>query len=243
MTIPDFVHDDLAALEITLDEEQLARLADYLGRILDANKRMNLTAIREPDAAWRRLIVDSLSVLPGIDSLVSATGSTVKVVDIGSGAGLPGMPIAIARPDVAVTMLETTGKKAEFIRGCLEGLGLTNAQVLQTRAETAGQDIAHRGKYDAAVSRAVGAMSLVLEYSLPLVCEGGRVLAMKGPRVEQELDEAGDALEKLGAGELAVIEAYPESFENDLVIVSIIKERPTPKAYPRLPGVPKKQPL
>ncbi|XAL99552.1 16S rRNA (guanine(527)-N(7))-methyltransferase RsmG [Phycisphaeraceae bacterium D3-23] len=243
MTIPDFVHDDLAALEIDLPADQLARLADYLARILDANTRMNLTAIKEPDAAWRRLIVDSLSVLPGIDALSSATGTAVKVVDIGSGAGLPGMPIAIARPDVFITMLETTGKKADFIRGCIEALGLSNAEVLQARAETAGQDIAHRGVYDAAVSRAVGAMSLVLEYSLPLVREEGRVLAMKGPRFEQELDDAGDALEKLGAGELAVIDAYPESFNNDLVIVSIIKERPTPKAYPRLPGLPKKQPL
>ncbi|MEM9414292.1 MAG: 16S rRNA (guanine(527)-N(7))-methyltransferase RsmG [Planctomycetota bacterium] len=243
MTIPDFVHDDLAALELELGDDALPQLARYLARLLDANTRTNLTAIKEPDAAWRRLIIDSLSVLPGIDALTSATGAAVKVIDIGSGAGLPGMPIAIARPDVRVTMLETTGKKADFIRGCIETLGLENAEVLQTRAETAGQDIAHRGKYDAAVSRAVGAMSLVLEYSLPLVREGGRVLAMKGPRVEQELDEAGDALDKLGAGELAMIDAYPETFENDLVIVSIIKDRATPKAYPRLPGVPKKQPL
>jgi len=243
MPIPDFVHDDLAALEIALEPDQLDRLADYLARVLQANQRMNLTAIREEDAAWRRLIVDSLSVLPGIDDVESATGAAVRVVDIGSGAGLPGLPIAIARPGVQVTMLETTGKKADFIRGCIEGLGLNNAQVLQARAETVGQDEQHRGMYDAAVSRAVGAMSLVLEYSLPLVREGGRVLAMKGPRAEQELDEAGDALEKLGAGELAMIEAYPESFANDLVVVSIIKERPTPEQYPRLPGVPKKQPL
>jgi 16S rRNA (guanine527-N7)-methyltransferase len=140
-------------------------------------------------------------------------------------------------------MLETTGKKADFIRGCIAALGLSNARVIQQRAETLGQEAGHRGVYDAAVSRAVGAMALVLEYSLPLVREGGRVLAMKGPRVEQELAESGDALEKLGAGELAVIEAYPESFGNDLVIVSIIKDRSTPKAYPRQPGIPKKQPL
>ena len=243
MPIPDFVHDDLAALEIALTDAQLAQLADYLARILDANTRMNLTAVKEPDAAWRRLIVDSLTVLPGIDDLKLVAGGAVSVVDIGSGAGLPGVPIAIARPGVRVTMLETTGKKADFIRGCVEALGLENARVVQDRAETLGQAEGHRGVYDAAVSRAVGAMPLVLEYSLPLVREGGRVLAMKGPRFEQELDAAGDALDKLGAGELAVVEAYPESFGNDLVIVSILKDRPTPKAYPRLPGVPKKQPL
>lgn len=243
MTIPDFVHDDLAALEIELSGGQLAQLADYLARVLDANTRMNLTAIKEPDAAWRRLIIDSLTVLPGIDDLEPAAGGAVSIIDIGSGAGLPGLPLAIARPGVQVTMLETTGKKADFIRGCIEALGLANAQVIQQRAETLGQDEQHRARYDAAVSRAVGAMPLVLEYSLPLVREGGRVLAMKGPRAEQELEESGDAMDKLGGGDLAVIDAYPESFENELVIVSIIKERPTPNAYPRLPGIPKKQPL
>lgn len=243
MTIPDFVHDDLAALEIELTGGQLAQLADYLARVLDANTRMNLTAIKVPDAAWRRLIIDSLTVLPGIDDLEPAAGGAVSIIDIGSGAGLPGLPLAIARPGVQVTMLETTGKKADFIRSCIEALGLTNAKVIQQRAETLGQDEQHRARYDAAVSRAVGAMPLVLEYSLPLVREGGRVLAMKGPRAEQELEESGDAMDKLGGGDLAVIDAYPESFENDLVIVSIIKDRPTPNAYPRLPGIPKKQPL
>lgn len=243
MTIPDFVHDDLAALEIELSSGQLAQLADYLARVLDANTRTNLTAIKEPDAAWRRLIIDSLTVLPGIDDLEPVADGAVRIIDIGSGAGLPGLPLAIARPGVQVTMLETTGKKADFIRGCIEALGLTNAKVIQQRAETLGQDEQHRARYDAAVSRAVGAMPLVLEYSLPLVREGGRVLAMKGPRAEQELEASGDAMDKLGAGDLAVIDAYPESFENDLVIVSIIKDRPTPNAYPRLPGIPKKQPL
>lgn len=243
MTIPDFVHDDLAALEIELSSGQLAQLADYLARVLDANTRMNLTAIKEPDAAWRRLIIDSLTVLPGIDDLEPVADGAIRIIDIGSGAGLPGLPLAIVRPGVQVTMLETTGKKADFIRSCIEALGLTNAKVIQQRAETLGQDEQHRARYDAAVSRAVGAMPLVLEYSLPLVREGGRVLAMKGPRAEQELEESGDAMDKLGGGDLAVIDAYPESFENDLVIVSIIKDRPTPDAYPRLPGIPKKQPL
>lgn len=243
MNVPDFVINDLAALEIALTDAQLAQLADYLARVLDANTRMNLTAVKEPDAAWRRLIVDALSVLPGIDDLEPVAGGAVIVIDIGSGAGLPGVPIAIARPEVQVTMLETTGKKAEFIGGCIDALGLENARVIQQRAETLGQDTEHRGKYDAAVSRAVGAMPLVLEYSLPLVREGGRVLAMKGPRAEQELEDSGDAMDILGGGDLAVIDAYPEAFGNDLVIVSIIKDRPTPKAYPRLPGIPKKQPL
>ncbi|MEM1353627.1 MAG: 16S rRNA (guanine(527)-N(7))-methyltransferase RsmG [Planctomycetota bacterium] len=237
--IPPFVLEDLSTLEIELTPEQFDQLARYLALVMEANQRMNLTAIREADAAWRRLIVDSLTVLPGLDMLEQGE----QVIDIGSGAGLPGVPLAIARPGLGFTMLEATGKKAAFIQSCIDELGLANAVVTQARAETIGQDPQFREQCAAAVSRAVGPMSMVLEYSLPLVQVGGRVLAMKGPRVEQELDEAGDALAKLGAGELAIIDAYPESFGNDLVIVSIIKEASTPKAYPRLPGVPKKQPL
>lgn len=237
--IPPFVLEDLAALEIELTPEQLDQLARYLALVLEANTRMNLTAIREEDAAWRRLIIDSLTVLPGLDMLEPGS----QVIDVGSGAGLPGVPLAIARPGLKLTMLEATGKKAAFIQSCIDELGLKNAKVVSERAETVGQNPSFRGQYAAAVSRAVGPMSLVLEYSLPLVSVGGRVLAMKGPKAEQELEEASDALTILGAGDLAIVDAYPESFGNDLVIVSIIKEAETPEEYPRLPGVPKKQPL
>lgn len=236
---PDFVHAELAELEIELTPDQLDKLARYLDMVMQANQRMNLTAIRDEELAWRRLIIDSLTVLPGLDMLDPGS----RVIDIGSGAGLPGVPLAIVRPNLKLTMLEVTGKKAAFIRSCVDALAPHNGSVIQERAETVGQDPAHREQYDAAVSRAVGPMSLVLEYSMPLLHVGGRMLAMKGPRAEQELEDASDALSKLGAGDLAVMEAYPESFENDLVIVSIIKDAATPKAYPRLPGVPKKQPL
>jgi len=237
--IPDFIHQELRDLDIELTPDQLEKLDRYLELVLDENRTTNLTAVREVDAAWRRLIIDSLTVLPGLDEL--EPGSCV--IDVGSGAGLPGMPVAIARPNLSVTLLESTGKKAAFIQRAIDTLGLTNATVLQERAETVGQSPQHRGQYDACVNRAVGPMNVLLEFALPLVSVGGRVLAMKGPKVEEELGESGDALSILGAGDLAVIDAYPESFNNDLVIVSIIKESPTPDEYPRLPGVPKKQPL
>jgi 16S rRNA (guanine527-N7)-methyltransferase len=237
--IPAFVYNELHELDLELTPEQLDRLDRYLALVLDENRTTNLTAIREPEAAWRRLIIDSLTVLPGLDELEPGS----RVIDVGSGAGLPGMPVAIARPNLKLTMLESTGKKADFIRRAIETLGLTNATVLQERAETAGQSSDHREAYDACINRAVGPMNVLLEFAMPLVQTGGRVLAMKGPRAEQELEEAGDALGILGAEELAVIDAYPESFDNDLVIVSIIKGSATPEEYPRLPGVPKKQPL
>lgn len=239
MAIPDVVARDLEVLQIALSGAQLAQLDRYLAHLLEVNTTMNLTAVRDVDEAWRRLIVDSLTALPGMPD--PGTGGTV--IDIGTGAGLPGLPLAVALPGVRFTLLEATGKKARFVEEAAALLGLSNVTVLQERAETVGRQGAHRGRYDVAVSRAVGPMSVVLEYSLPLVKVGGRVLAMKGPKAERELDDASDALARLGAGEVAVIDAYPESFENDLVIVSVFKDQPTPQEYPRVPGLPRKLPL
>lgn len=239
MQVPDFVRNDLHRLELTQDEPKLEKLAAYLAALLDANQRMNLTAIRDADMAWSRMIVDSLTALPGLDQL--APGSTV--IDVGTGGGLPGIPLAIALPTIEFTLLEATAKKCAFLDRVVSSLGLDNVRVHNARAEDAGHDAAHRQRYDLAVCRAVGPMPVLLELCLPLVKINGRLLAMKGPRVEQELDASGDAMAKLGAGEVAVIDAYPEEFENNLVIVSVFKPAATDQTYPRPPGIPKKQPL
>ena len=238
-SIPSFVHDDLAALELALPPEALEHLADYLDLLLQVNQRVNLTAARQRDEAWRRLIIDSLTLLPGLDDWRGGSA----VIDIGSGGGLPGIPLAVIRPDLKLTLLEATGKKVRFLEQAVQHLGLENVVTIQERAESLGQRAPHRQGYDVAVCRAVGVMSVLLEYALPLIRVGGRVLAMKGPKAETELGAAADALALLGAGELAVYDAYPASFGNDLVIVSIVKDRPTPATYPRRPGVPKSEPL
>jgi 16S rRNA (guanine527-N7)-methyltransferase len=237
--IPAFVRDDLARLGIALPDEALPTLAKYLALLLGANEQFNLTAIREPEAAWRRHVIDSLTILPGLDQLPAGA----SVIDVGSGGGLPGIPLAVARPDLTVTLLESTGKKATFLRRCVAETPLPNVKVVQERAEIAGQDRAHRQAYSAVVCRAIGPMREVLEYTLPLAKLGGVVLAMKGPKAEAELDEAADALDTLGAGEIQVFDAYPEGFDQNTVGVSVTKERPTPKAYPRRPGVPRQSPL
>jgi len=233
------VHEALAALDLSLPAGALPRLARYLDLLLEANEQTNLTAVRDRDAAWGRLIIDSLTVLPGLDMLEPGS----SVMDIGTGGGMPGIPLAIARPTLHLTLLESTGKKVRWLEHFLESLALENVTAMQQRAEALGHDSAHREHYDAAVSRAIGSMSAVLEYSLPLVRVGGRVLAMKGPRLEAELAEAGDALDMLGAGDLQVIDAYPDSFDNDLIIASILKERPTPEKYPRNPSQMRQKPL
>ncbi len=218
---------------------ELNVLSRYLGLLFEANQQFNLTAIRDLHEAWQRHLLDSLTLLPVLADC--AAGS--RVIDVGSGGGLPGVPVAITRGDLRVTLLEATGKKARFLERCVKALPLPGASVVCERAETAGQSPAHRQRYDVAVCRAVGPLSELLEYTLPLVKVGGQVLAMKGPRVEAELAAAGDALLTLGAGELEILPAYPESFGMDTVIVRIEKANPTPREYPRAPGMPRQSPL
>ncbi len=248
MPIPDAAREALQRLELELPEAALETLDAYLHRLLEVNQRMNLTAVRDHDAAWLRLIVDALTALPGLPPVAgdpedpNPEGSRA-VIDVGSGGGLPGIPLAIARPDLPITLLEATGKKARFLEETVAALGLENVKVLNARAETAGRDPVHRERYGLAISRAVGPMPVILELTLPLVEVGGRSLCMKGPRAEQELQDSGEALHRLGAGEVAVFDAYPEGSGNELVMVSVVKQGPTPKKYPRTPGMPKAEPL
>ncbi|MBI1370629.1 MAG: 16S rRNA (guanine(527)-N(7))-methyltransferase RsmG [Planctomycetes bacterium] len=224
-----------ATIGVVLPDEQVALLGRYLFELLETNKLFNLTAIREPEAAWMRHVLDSLSVVPLLEGVH-------RMIDVGSGGGLPGMVLAIARPQVKVTLLEATGKKAKFLRETAGKLGLGNVEVVNERAETAGQDKRYRERFDMAVARAVGPLNVLLELTLPLVQVGGRVVAMKGKRAEEELQAAGDALMVLGGGEVNVYEALP-GLEDDADLIEVVKDHATGKTYPRRPGVPKTEPL
>lgn len=238
-TIPEFVREDIGRLGLEFPDVLLVKLAAFLDHLLESNRRFNLTGIKDRDEAWRRHIIDSMTLLPWLDELEDGAA----VIDVGSGGGLPGVVIAIARPDLAVTLLESTAKKAKFLETCVDVVGVSNMSIINARAETAGQDVNFREQFDVATCRALGPMNELLEYTLPFVKLGGRLLAMKGPSVENELRDAGDALATLGGGELEVFDAYPEGFDFNTVIVSVNKERPTPDDYPRLPGVPRQSPL
>jgi 16S rRNA (guanine527-N7)-methyltransferase len=240
MSIPDAVADQLQALQLSLRDEQLAALDRYLTLLLDASERVNLTAVKDRDMAWRRLLLDSLTLAPGLEGVEAWR----RVVDVGSGGGLPGIPLAIARPDLRFTLLEATGKKARCLESFAAALDLSNVTVVHDRAEAVGHQREHRATYDVAVCRAVGSMREIVEYMLPLLVEGGRALALKATQAEAELEAAGDAIAALGGGEVEVYDAYPAPRADDpLVIIVVTKANPTPRAFPRAAGLARHSPL
>jgi 16S rRNA (guanine527-N7)-methyltransferase len=220
-------------LGIAFDSGDLEKLGRYLALLLDANTRFNLTAITEPNEAWTRHILDSLTLIAPLASLEART-----VIDIGSGAGLPGLPLAIVMSDVRFTLVEATGKKARFLEQTIAQLELTNATVICERAEVIGQDHkVHREQYDVVIARAVGKLPVLLELTVPLAKVGGHVLAMKGEKAAQEISEAKQALYLLHA-------QVSESITTPTgTIVAIEKLRKAPRVYPRKPGEPKRAPL
>lgn len=228
----DFV-ERAAAAGIAFDEGDVERLGLFLALLLDANRVMNLTAMTDPAEAWDRHVLDALALLPML-----ASGEAKSVIDVGSGGGVPGMPLSIVLPEVQFTLLEATGKKAQFLQQAAARLGLRNVRVVNERAETVGRDRAqHRERYDAATVRAVGHLSVVAELAVPLVREGGFVLAVKGEKAAQEIAEAKQALHLLHARVTQQVRGATGT------VVVIEKLRRTPKAYPRRPGEPKRAPL
>lgn len=218
---------------IAFDPDDLERLGVFLALLLDANTRFNLTAVTDPAEAWMKHVFDSLTLLSYVDA--AQAGS---VIDVGSGGGLPGVPLAIAMPGVRFTLLEATGKKAGFLREAADALHLSNVTVVNERAETIGRDRrSHREHYDVVVGRAVGRLAVLLELTIPLARVGGFVLAIKGARARVEIEQATGALRLLHC-EIADTARTPTG-----TIVVIEKLRRTPKAYPRRPGEPKRSPL
>ena len=224
--------NDLAArASLTLSPSQHDQLNRYIDLLFEANQRMNLTRIPTREAAEIQHVADGLTVLPFLPNRPH------RLVDVGSGGGVPGVVLAIARPDASVVLLEATKKKAVFLSDTIKTLGLSNAQVLADRAEAAGH-AELREACDVAVARAVGAMDFLVEWCLPLVKKGGKMLAMKGARIAEELPAAQKAIRLLGGGD-AIVHPVELPGAQHHVIVEIPKTARTPEKYPRDPTVAK----
>ncbi|MGE0302188.1 MAG: 16S rRNA (guanine(527)-N(7))-methyltransferase RsmG [Phycisphaerales bacterium] len=197
---PEEFHTRLGAMGVELEPGDAERLGRFLALLLEANQSFNLTAITDPASAWIRHVLDSLTLLPMLSAMEPREpGKALSVIDVGSGGGLPGIPLAITMPGADFTLVDATGKKAAYLRRVAGELALKNVTVVHDRAERVGTNPAHRGKHDVAMARAVGALPVLAELVLPLVRVGGVALAIKGAKAEEELAAAVKARGRSGA--------------------------------------------
>lgn len=228
----------------TLSPAQRDQFAEFARMLIAQNRVLNLTAVDSPDAVRIRHFEDSLAALPVLQRL--ATSPTPRLIDIGSGGGLPGLALAIALPDWSIVSVEATGKKTRFQDSVVQALGLTNVTIIQDRAETLGHDPAHRELYDFATARALASLAELAELALPFVRVGGSLVAWKGPRAEEEIAEAAAALEKLGGGFAEQVE-YDLPLESDEArrfrLVILEKQSPCSERFPRSAAAIQKRPL
>jgi 16S rRNA (guanine527-N7)-methyltransferase len=215
--------------------------SQYHRELLEWNSRINLTAVTDSEGVFVRHFLDSLSCVTALGCLDLPTGP--RLIDVGTGAGFPGIPIKIACPTIQLTLLEATGKKVRFLDHLRCALGLGQTEVLNARAEEVGHSPDHRERYDWAVARAVAEMSVLAEYLLPLVRVGGAVLAQKGERAPAEVQGAARAIETLGGRLRRLVPVELQGLAETRYLVIIDKTAATPEKYPRRPGMPAKRPL
>lgn len=222
----------------TIKESIKAELDAYCDLLLERNRQMNLTAITDRESVFLRHFEDSLALL----DYEAVWDGVCSVIDIGTGAGLPGIPLAMAMPGIQFTLVDATTKKVAFVNEAIQMLGIRNAIAVQGRAEELGHMGEYRERYDLCVSRAVAGLATLAEYCLPFVTVGGRFVAYKSASAGDEIAASGAALKRLGGGTAAVYD-YHLSPELSRVLVCVDKVLPTPPVYPRRPGIPAKRPL
>ena len=225
-------------LGLRLSPRQLAAFERYEQELLSWNEKFNLTAIRDSEGVRTKHFLDSLSCL-----LVMRDNPPGRLVDIGTGAGFPGIPLKILLPNMHLTLVESVGKKADFCKRVVEALNLDRVEVLTCRAEEMGQEHNHRERYDWAVARAVAAMPVLAEFLLPLVKIGGSILAQKGESGPAEAHAADKAIRLLGGQLRTVQKLNLPGVVEDRYLVVVDKKAATPPGYPRRVGLPAKKPI
>ena len=223
---------------IPLTAEQIGQFSVYNEMLLDWNTRMNLTALTAPEDVAVKHIIDSLTAY---DAALFDGARTL--IDVGTGAGLPGIPLAVYAPQLTVTLLDSLNKRVRFLTEVTAAMGLQNVRCIHARAEEAARTAEHRAAYDIVVSRAVARLPVLLEYTLPFVRVGGILLALKGRAYAEEQKEARRAAEVLGGGRITARPVHLPGLDDVRAILTVTKERQTPAAYPRGGGAPTRRPL
>lgn len=216
--------------------EQLEQFFAYMNLLIEWNKKMNLTAIVEPNEIILKHFIDSITILKEIDN-------NSKIIDVGTGAGFPGVPLSIMNPTLKITLADSLNKRLIFLQEVVNQLGLKNIEIIHARAEELGKNKKYRENFDVATSRAVANLSTLSEYLIPLVKVGGKIISMKAGGAQEEIEAAKKAIKILG-GKIEGIEEFklPQT-EIERTIILIKKEEHTPNKYPRKAGVPSKEPI
>ena len=236
MTFAEILAARGAEAQLSFTEEQLAQFTRYYELLVETNKVMNLTAITEPEEVAVKHMVDSLLAFEAV-----MAGKTL--VDVGTGAGFPGVPLKIYCPSLKVTLVDSLGKRLRFLEQVISELGLKGIRCEHLRAEDAGRNKKHREQYDYVTARAVARLSVLSEYCLPLAKKGGQFIALKGSRYAEEIDEGEAAVKILGGKIISAEPVKLPGLDDGRAIIKIAKIKATPAQYPRKAGTPEKQPL
>jgi len=224
---------------LTLTPPQVEAFGLYYQQLLIWNERINLTSITDYEEVQVKHFLDSLSCLQVLDTVAP----DARCIDIGAGAGFPGLPLKIVLPRLRLTLLESVGKKVRFLAHIVEAMGLQETDIVQGRAEELGRNPDYREVFDVALARAVAQMSVLVEYALPLVRVGGIFVAQKGDDIGVEVESAGAAIELLGGRLQEIRPVWLPGGETARHLVVVQKLGPTIERYPRRPGIPAKRPL
>jgi len=233
--------DGCQKMGININNEQIRKFSRYLELLVQWKQKINLTSLKTPREIIIKHFLDSISCIKIINKYIDTEG--ISVIDVGAGAGFPGMPIKIICPSIRLSLLEARKKKTIFLQKVTEEMNFQQVKILNSRAETLGKSIDYREKYDIAVSRAVAHLSVLSEYCLPLVRGGGLFIAQKGRSYKEETEKSLKTIRFLG-GELIGVENVRIPFidqERHLLLIKKIKG--TPSEYPRRVGLPQKRPL
>lgn len=237
----DHFMKQIEAFGITLDDAQFEALEVYAGNLLEWNKVMNLTAITEIPDIYTKHFLDSLSIVGVIPQDQLGTGLTL--MDVGTGAGFPGLPIAIAFPNIHVTLMDSLNKRCRFLQDTVQKLELSNVEVIHARAEELSRNKKYREMYDICVSRAVANLSTLSEYCLPFVKKGGYFLSYKSEKIYEEMETGQKAASILGGTVDQMMSFQLPDTDYRRTLVLIRKDRETPAKYPRKAGTPSKEPI